>query len=138
MVSDHKTALTQLASQLLGLCQKLTVRGGIRTRPYHRDPDFTVISMTDDYEPSSTLYVSAAGMVIRHTCEYSHHNGDSYGNEEELLVPAEAYDAMKALLDRLVTKAVAIEEKHLEELVSKQRKAEAERNIAAFLEGVKS
>ncbi len=95
----------QLAPQVLALCAHLTGKG-VRTRPWDEDPQFHVISFDDDYEPGKTLYVAARGGVVRHTCEYSHHNGDSYGHEEKACTPKECLAELRCLRDRLVEMAL--------------------------------
>ncbi len=112
----------KLAPQVLFLCEHLAGRG-VRTRPWSKDPQFLVIRFDEDYEPGKTLYVAARGSVVRHTCEYSYHNGDSYGHEEDACSPEECLDELRYLRDRLIKMA-------LKDVSSRARQAEERRQAS--------
>ncbi len=88
---------------------------------------------SQDREPSETFLVSKAGGVIRHTCEYSGHNGDSYGDKYEHLAEVEAFKALTHLNARLENAALSKEETRLKESEVNRRKAIALSNLNARL-----
>lgn len=84
-------------------------------------------------EPPESFAVSTDGSVVRHTCEYSGHNGDSYGDEFELLDGERAQNVLNAIAGKLEGIALAAEERRLEEAEHRRKAIAAKRNLNARL-----
>lgn len=103
-----------------------------RMYPWHKDTDFQWIDF-GDREPSETFAVHHDGRIVRHTCEYSGHNGDSYGDEYEELTGDKAQKALDGLVGRLEGLAMAAEERRLEEAAARRKAMAAKKNLEARL-----
>ena len=121
----------KLAPQVLALCDILRPQG-VRTYPWGKDPRFQVVDF-GDREPSETLYVSERGGVVRHTCEYSGHNGDSYGDEERALPAQECRDRLRGLHARLTEMAVKAELDRIKRREDERRLEEAKYLVSCRL-----
>jgi hypothetical protein len=126
-----------LARRVLALCEFLNEEGvawscKVRTHSYDRNPDFTWLDF-GEREPSETFAVSLDGNVVRHTCEYSGHNGDSYGDKYEALQPELALDALRGLCGQLERRALDAEERRLKEAADRRRADAAMKNLNARL-----
>lgn len=71
-----------------------------RTYPRHKDAEFERLDF-GEREPSETFAVAADGRVVRHTCQYSGHNGDSYDDQYFYLSPEELQKTLDGLVGRL-------------------------------------
>ena len=90
---------------------------------------------TREREPSSWLTFSREGHVVEHSCEYSGHNGDSYGHKERVLDPVESLRRLEGLAHMLEGRALAMEERRLEEAAHRHRQELARSNLNARLRG---
>ena len=126
-------ALQPLARQVLALCSLLKAAGLVRTYPDSHLPEASVISFNEDYEPGELLSVSPQGIVLRFTCEYSHHNGDSYDEKNVVLDHLAAHAALQRLHDRLMRMATKRELQRMDDKARDDREQEARRHVEAFL-----
>ena len=120
-------SVTQLIRRALALCEVL----GVRT-----SEDQTGGRIWIDLglrEPGSWLDVARDGRCWLCTCEYSGHNGDSYGHKERLLGEEEAMRNLLHLCSGLEAKALAAEERRLEEAARRRRTEVAKQNLTARL-----
>jgi len=104
----------------------------VRTSEHQDDPRYQWFDF-GEREPEETFAVSRAGAVIRHTCSYSGHNGDSYGDTYEVLDASSAAAALQRLHDKLERRALAAEERRLAEAALRRRTEAAKRNLSARL-----
>lgn len=109
-------------------------RGGymLRMYPKHDNKDFEWIDF-GEREPGETFAVAEDGRVIRHTCQYSGHNGDSYDDKYFDLKGEEAQKVLDALASRMEGLALAAEERRLEEAAVRRKAMAAKQNLRARL-----
>jgi hypothetical protein len=106
----------------------------VRAYPWHEDPDFVFLDF-GEREPATTHAVSSDGMVMEHTCEYSGHNGDSYGHKYVRLTAQQSLEVVLRLVGELERRALAVEERRLEDAARRRRTEAAMKNLNARLKG---
>lgn len=133
-----------LVTRIVALCDLLdgsanpALRWGesVRLVTYDREGATRHVPMTVDTherEPSSWISFTRAGAVTEHRCEYSGHNGDSYGHTERELGHEEALKALQGLNHLLERRALDAEERRLEEAADRRRADAAMKNLNARL-----
>lgn len=106
--------------------------GGLRTYPWHVDKEFDWVDF-GERKPYETFAVARDGRVVRHTCEYSGHNGDSYDDQYVYLEKEAAQKALAGLVNRLEGLALAAEERRLEEAARRRKAMAAKLSLNARL-----
>ncbi len=126
-----------LAARTLGLASILEVAlgpltGRCRLTPYSVDPGYSWVDL-GERQPLEKLLVSAEGNVIKYTCTSYGPDGGAAGESYMNLSASAAREALVRLNGELERRALAAEERRLEDAARRRRAEAAKKLLAAKL-----